>query len=200
MTTDGEDSVTRWVGGLKAGDPEAVRRLRDRFEQALKDGRQPSIEDCLAAAEEPVRSGLLRELPAIELEYRGAAGEQPSSVEYHTRFPGRAELVEAVFARSAVTPTPRAPVSCVGAASRLPRETPTSVHATAALPPIDEPASSADSSTDPGLKPADFTAANALSPAGVHFFGDYEILREIARGGWASSFRPGRSASTGSWR
>jgi RNA polymerase sigma factor (sigma-70 family) len=31
MTTGGEGSVTRWVGGLKAGDPEATRRLWERY-------------------------------------------------------------------------------------------------------------------------------------------------------------------------
>ncbi len=31
MTTDGEGSVTRWVGGLKLGDPEATRHLWDRY-------------------------------------------------------------------------------------------------------------------------------------------------------------------------
>jgi RNA polymerase sigma factor (sigma-70 family) len=31
MTTEGEGSVTRWVGGLKAADPEAARRLWERY-------------------------------------------------------------------------------------------------------------------------------------------------------------------------
>jgi ECF sigma factor len=31
MTLEGEGSVTRWVGGLKAGDPEATRHLWDRY-------------------------------------------------------------------------------------------------------------------------------------------------------------------------
>jgi DNA-directed RNA polymerase specialized sigma24 family protein len=31
MTSDGGGSVTRWVGGLKAGDPEATRRLWGRY-------------------------------------------------------------------------------------------------------------------------------------------------------------------------
>jgi DNA-directed RNA polymerase specialized sigma24 family protein len=31
MTIEGEGSVTQWVGGLKAGDPEATRRLWERY-------------------------------------------------------------------------------------------------------------------------------------------------------------------------
>jgi DNA-directed RNA polymerase specialized sigma24 family protein len=31
MATEGEGSVTRWVGGLKAGDPDATRKLWDRY-------------------------------------------------------------------------------------------------------------------------------------------------------------------------
>jgi DNA-directed RNA polymerase specialized sigma24 family protein len=31
MATEGEGSVTRWVGGLKAGDPESTRQLWERY-------------------------------------------------------------------------------------------------------------------------------------------------------------------------
>ncbi len=31
MSSDDEGSVTRWVGGLKAGDAEAVRQLWERY-------------------------------------------------------------------------------------------------------------------------------------------------------------------------
>ena len=75
---------------------EAARldRICDQFESAWKDGKRPRIEDCLAEMPEPSRPGLLRELLALELEYRDQAGEQPTAEEYPVRFPKHSEIVD----------------------------------------------------------------------------------------------------------
>jgi serine/threonine protein kinase len=68
-----------------------------RFEAAWKGGQQPRIEDYLADAPEPDRSRLLRELLALELEYRHRQGETLVLDNYRQRFPDQAEVVVAVF-------------------------------------------------------------------------------------------------------
>jgi WD40 repeat protein len=68
----------------------AARRVNavcNRFELAWLDGRRSPIEDYLADTPEPDRSLLLRELVALELDYRRQAGENPRPEEYHDRFP-----------------------------------------------------------------------------------------------------------------
>jgi serine/threonine protein kinase len=84
------------------------RRLDElcrRFEGDWKAGRRAVIEDLLREGEEVPRPALLRELLALELEYRRRAGEQPVEDEYRRRFPADAALVKAVFRE---VPTPAA--------------------------------------------------------------------------------------------
>jgi DNA-directed RNA polymerase specialized sigma24 family protein len=50
MTTDGEGSVTRWVGGLKAGDPEATRQLWERYFADLMRLARARLRDAPRAA------------------------------------------------------------------------------------------------------------------------------------------------------
>jgi len=50
MTTEGEGSVTRWVGGLKAGDPEAARRLWERHFADLARLARARLRDAPRAA------------------------------------------------------------------------------------------------------------------------------------------------------
>jgi hypothetical protein len=78
-----------------------VDEVCDRFEGAWatagSDGQRPRIEDYLGDTPEPERTELLRELLALELEYRRDRGEKPTLQEYQTRFPAHAELVNTVF-------------------------------------------------------------------------------------------------------
>ena len=74
-----------------------INRTCDRFEADWRAGLGPSIENGIAHAGEPVRSSLLKELLAIELECRRSAGELPRLAEYRARFPGDTAIVEAAF-------------------------------------------------------------------------------------------------------
>src|SRR5947207_3165071 len=86
---------------------EQIDRLCERFEAAWLSDRQPRIEEFLDGVGESVRPVLLRELLAIELEYRAASGERPLPDEYLGRFSQPADLVRRVFAELAATPSQR---------------------------------------------------------------------------------------------
>ncbi|HEX5272353.1 MAG TPA: FHA domain-containing serine/threonine-protein kinase, partial [Gemmataceae bacterium] len=77
----------------------------DAFDAAWRAGVRPAIEPFLGDTPEPERTALLAELLALEVEYRVRAGERPTPAEYLPRFPGRAELIAAVF-RKPVPPAP----------------------------------------------------------------------------------------------
>jgi WD40 repeat protein/tRNA A-37 threonylcarbamoyl transferase component Bud32 len=79
-------------------------RLIDRaltgFERAWQAGR-PRIEDYLPTGPDELRSILVRELIALDAEYRRLAGERPAPADYADRFPG---LDPAWLARVVVLP------------------------------------------------------------------------------------------------
>ena len=74
MTSESEGSVTRWVGELKAGDPEAVRRLWDRYFADLVRLARSKLRDAPRAAADEEDAAL----SAFESLCRGAE---------HGRFP-----------------------------------------------------------------------------------------------------------------
>ena len=72
----------------------------DRFEdawQATAAEPPPRIEDFLDAPDGPERCILLRELLALELEYRRDRGESPTAADYLERFPDQADQIHAVL-------------------------------------------------------------------------------------------------------
>lgn len=84
-----------------------VDHVCDRFEacwQAAIEPR-PRIEDYIAEATTADRDWLLRELLALELEYRRRDAEEPTVEEYRCRFEQHAELVEEVFAAERAAPS-----------------------------------------------------------------------------------------------
>jgi serine/threonine-protein kinase len=72
-----------------------------RFEAAWQavpsGGPRPAIEAYLGDTAEPQRAALLRELLALELDYRKQRGERPTREEYRSRFPEYGELLETLL-------------------------------------------------------------------------------------------------------
>jgi formylglycine-generating enzyme required for sulfatase activity len=68
-----------------------------RFENALRVGRFPRIEEYLSDVPESDRPVLLRRLLALDLTYRKARLDQPTLEEYQNRFPRHAALIDSVF-------------------------------------------------------------------------------------------------------
>ncbi len=74
----------------------AARQLDEiceQFEQDLRAARDVSIESLLQRRPEQERPALLRELLALEFEYRQARGEPICSETYEARFPGNRQLI-----------------------------------------------------------------------------------------------------------
>lgn len=77
-----------------------VDRIGNQFDRAWQSNERPRLEDYLAQAAEPLRSTLLMELLAVELEYRTKRGEVPDVTEYLARFPQDMEILNRCFAEA----------------------------------------------------------------------------------------------------
>src|SRR5262249_5090875 len=135
---------------------------------ACRAGQAPELAPFLADVNVagPARGHLLRELLALDIEYRRGRGERPDADAYRARFPEHSAIVDRVFtqlepaARTRVTPRSHTRVSGV---SSLWSHT----------------LSMTDTQSGEGLRKAEITpeALEALRIAG------YEILGELGRGG-----------------
>jgi WD40 repeat protein/serine/threonine protein kinase/tetratricopeptide (TPR) repeat protein len=80
-----------------------IDKVCNKFEAQWKAGAQPRIETCIDEFPKSERPALLLELIALEIEFRRKRGENLSPGEYHARFPGYRESVDAAFHESAVS-------------------------------------------------------------------------------------------------
>jgi serine/threonine protein kinase/Tfp pilus assembly protein PilF len=87
----------------------------EKFEQDLRGSSAAAIERYLNDAAGPERTALLRELLALELEYRAARHEQLQLEDYLTRFPEYREVVHLTFVELDSKSAPRGsdPTACL---------------------------------------------------------------------------------------
>lgn len=136
-----------------------VDAVSSEFERALAAGQSPQIEVFLSKVPPPNRQSLLLELLGAEVDFRVAKGQRPTAGDYSLRFPELPveQLIGILDApRIAVAATPAKPLP-----GALPFQ-PTVLSPTDAVEAVNEVGA------DPQL---------------VGYFGDYELRREIARGG-----------------
>jgi WD40 repeat protein len=168
------------LDGLDIDLARRINKVCRRFEADWRKGRQPRIEDYLVDVSDEGRPALRAELEALERKLR------PSEETV-----ARPEAVPATAA-DAEPPTASHPSTIAEAPTLAPGTPPTSlipgvahshVHEEATVPPGTPRKAPYDQPTAVVLGQDPSATPGVSEPTRVRYFGDYEIVRELARGG-----------------